>query len=47
MRVCQFRHDGKWTYKAAATIRVADQEDLLSYVYRHAATCQTAPHDSR
>jgi hypothetical protein len=19
MRVCQFRHDGKWTYKAAAT----------------------------
>jgi hypothetical protein len=29
MRVCQFRHDGKWTYIAAATARPPNQEDLL------------------
>jgi hypothetical protein len=31
MRVCQFRHDGKWTYIAAAVIRPPDQEELHQY----------------
>ena len=32
MRVCQFRHDGKWTsIVAAAPHGPPDQEDLLSY----------------
>ena len=31
MRVCQFRHDGKWTYNAAAANRPPYQEDQRFY----------------
>ena len=31
MRVCQFRHDGKWTFIAAATLRPPNQEDQPFY----------------
>ena len=31
MRVCQFRHDGKWTSIVAAAPRPPDQEDLHVY----------------
>jgi hypothetical protein len=31
MRVCQFRHDGKWTYIAAATLKPPYQEDLPNH----------------
>ncbi len=31
MRVCQFRHDGKWTFIAVATARPPSQEELHFY----------------
>jgi hypothetical protein len=31
MRVCQFRHDGNWTYITAAAARPPCQEDLHFY----------------
>jgi len=41
MRVCQFRHDGKWTYIAATATRPPNQEDQHFLFYRHKAACQT------
>jgi hypothetical protein len=41
MRVCQFRHDGKWT-SAAANRMPLHQEDLHLLFYREDAGCQTS-----
>ncbi len=41
MRVCQFRHDGKWTLHHDGQ-RPSYQEELTSF-YRGAIICQTAP----
>src|SRR5579862_3715910 len=40
MRVCQFRHDGKWTIITAAR-KPPPQEDLRFLFYRRDALCQT------
>ena len=41
MRVCQFRHDGKWTFIAAATQSRRIRKTYISILQTRTPPCQT------